>query len=205
MASEKPEAAPGSERLVFRFMKPGDEDRLQRMFQTCADYFQNVAGSGGPDAQAGAREIHAAGELKGRKVALITLREGGQPIGAAGWWAGNPKPDRALMGMLMIAPRYRKQGYGREAIAALEKYLAPEGIIAIRTAFQRSRTMVVPMVRALGFREMSVREHTELGAAGAGISLWEKKFGKEQAPPAAEGQAEAPADAPQEQPAAAQE
>jgi hypothetical protein len=36
---------------------------------------------------------------------------------------------------------------------------------------------VHPVVRALGFQEMSIRDHQLLGLAGAGVSLWEKPVG----------------------------
>jgi GNAT superfamily N-acetyltransferase len=83
----------------------------------------------------------------------------------------------ALLGMILVAPEHRGGGVAREALAALEARLAAQGIRRLRTAFQRRRQRIQPVVKALGFEEMSIREHTKLGLAGASISLWEKGIG----------------------------
>jgi hypothetical protein len=36
---------------------------------------------------------------------------------------------------------------------------------------------VHPIVKALGFSEMSIAEHALLGLGGVGVSLWEKPVG----------------------------
>ena len=41
----------------------------------------------------------------------------------------------------------------------------------------RSRRHDLGILRALGFTEMSIREHALLGLPGVGISLWEKPVG----------------------------
>ena len=68
----------------------------------------------------------------------------------------------------MIDPAHRRQGLAREALGAVEVWLAGRGIAALRTAFQRRRLAVHPVVRALGFTEMSIREHALLGLRGRG-------------------------------------
>lgn len=163
-----------TDRLALRALGPGDEDRLQRLFERCADHFAALTGRPGPDADAGAAELRASTDTPGRQVALLTRLDTGEEMGALGWWAGNPEPDRALLGLLMVAPEHRGQGLAREALDAVEVWLAGRGIKALRTAFQRRRLTIHPIVRALGFREMSIREHALLGLSGAGISLWEK-------------------------------
>lgn len=164
-------------RLAIRALGDGDENRLQRVFEACADHFRVLMGQAGPAPDAAAQELAACRATPGRQVAVLTLVDSGRDVGAIGWWAGNPEPDRALLGMLMIDPEHRKQGLAREALEAVEVWLAGRGIAAMRTAFQRRRFAVHPIVQALGFREMSIAEHAMLGLAGAGISLWEKPVG----------------------------
>jgi GNAT superfamily N-acetyltransferase len=164
-------------RLAIRALGTGDEDRLQRVFAACADHFAALTGQPGPAPDAAAHELRLCDETWGRQVAVLTRIDTGEDVGAVGWWAGNPGPDRALLGMLMIAPAHRRQGLAREALQAVEVWLGGRGIAALRTAFQRRRLAVHPIVRALGFTEMSIREHALLGLAGAGISLWEKPVG----------------------------
>ena len=166
-----------TERLAVRALGAGDEDRLQRVFQGCADHFSVLTGQPGPAPDAAAQELAACLATPGRQVAALTLIDSGEDVGAVGWWAGNPEPDRALLGMLMVHPAHRGRGLGREALDAVEVWLAGRGIVALRTAFQRRRLAVHPVVKALGFREMSIRDHALLGLAGAGISLWEKPVG----------------------------
>jgi len=165
-----------TDRLLLRALGAGDEARLQRVFEACADHFavlmsQPVA----PDAAA--LELAACAATPGREVAVLTLAESGDDVGAVGWWRGNPEPDRALLGMLMIHPAHRRLGLAREALQGLEVWLRGQGIRALRTAFQRRRLAVHPIVRSLGFREMSIAEHALLGLGGAGVSLWEKPVG----------------------------
>ena len=165
-----------TDRLLLHPLAPGDEARLQRVFEACADHFAVLMNQPlAPDAAAA--ELASCAATPGRAVAILTRVDTGEDVGALGWWRGNPQPDRALLGMLMIHPEHRRQGLAREALDALEVWLRGQGIVALRTAFQRRRLAVHPIVRALGFREMSIREHTLLGLSGAGVSLWEKPVG----------------------------
>lgn len=163
-----------TERLVLRVLRPGDEARLQHVFARCADHFAALTGRRGPAPDAAAQELAACAALPGRSVALLARLDTGEEVGAMGWWVGNPEPDRALLGMVMVAPEHRRSGLASEALGALEVWLAGHGIRALRTAFQRRRLAVHPVVKALGFQEMSIREHTALGLNGVGVSLWEK-------------------------------
>ena len=175
----KVDAAPlelETDRLLLHTLAPGDEALLQRVFEACADHFTVLTGQPlSPSAAAG--ELAACAATPGRDVAVLTLAETGEDVGAVGWWAGNPEPDRALLGMLMIHPVHRRQGLAREALDALQVWLRGRGIRAIRTAFQRRRLAVHPIVKGLGFREMSIAEHALLGLGGVGVSLWEKPVG----------------------------
>ena len=165
-----------TDRLLLHPLAAGDEARLQRVFEACADHFAVLMNQPlAPDAAAA--ELASCAATPGRTVAVLTRVDTGEDVGALGWWRGNPQPDRALLGMLMIHPEHRRQGLAREALDALEVWLRGQGIVALRTAFQRRRLAVHPIVRALGFREMSIREHTLLGLSGAGVSLWEKPVG----------------------------
>ena len=163
-----------TDRLVVHTLAADGEARLQRVFEACADHFRVLMGQNGPGPDAAAAELAACAATPGRGVALLTLAATGEDVGAAGWWAGNPEADRALLGMLMVVPAHRGQGLAREALAALEVSLAGRGIRALRTAFQRRRLAVHPVVKAFGFREMSIADHALLGLGGVGVSLWEK-------------------------------
>ncbi|MBV9111088.1 MAG: GNAT family N-acetyltransferase [Gemmatimonadetes bacterium] len=170
--NESPPAAEviESPRLLARTLRPGDEARLRAVFAAAPDWY---AALGRPaDPNAADAEIAACAEKPGREIAVLTLRETGEDVGAIGWWRANPEPHVALLGTLIVVPAHRGAGLGREALEALGGWLAESGITELRTAFPRALLPLHPIVRALGFREMSIAEHQKLGFAGAGTSLW---------------------------------
>jgi RimJ/RimL family protein N-acetyltransferase len=161
-----------SPRLLLHALRPGDEARLQAVFDAAPDWH---AALGRPaDPGAAAAEVAASAASPGRTVAVVTLRETGEDVGAVGWWREKPEPGIALLGTLLIVPTHRGAGLAREALTALERRLAEEGTRELRTAFPRRLLPLHPLVTALGFREMSIAEHQKLGMAGAGTSLWRK-------------------------------
>jgi GNAT superfamily N-acetyltransferase len=166
------EPVPESPRLRLHALAPGDEARLQAVFDAAPDWH---AALGRPaDPGAAAAEVAAAAAAAGRMIATVTLRETGEDVGAVGWWGEKPEAGIALLGTLLIVPAHRSGGLAREALAALEAWLAAGGTRELRTAFPRRLLPLHPLVTALGFREMSIAEHQKLGMAGAGTSLWRK-------------------------------
>lgn len=164
-------------RLALTVLGPGDEARLQAVFEAAADWFTALTGAPGPVADAAAQEIAGGAAAPGRRIAVLTPIGGGEDVGALGWWEGNPEPGWALLGIVMMVPSHRGQGLAREALEGLELWLAARGVHSLRTAFPRRRFALHGIVKALGFREMSIAEHQKLGLNGAGTSLWEKRIG----------------------------
>ncbi|HEV2150281.1 MAG TPA: GNAT family N-acetyltransferase, partial [Longimicrobiaceae bacterium] len=118
-----PEGAPPfpeTGRLTLRLLGPEDAPELQRVFVAAGDYFLGVTGRPEPDPDAAERELRGSASTPARGVALVSLRETGEPVGALGWWAGNPEPDIALLGMLLVVPERRGAGIAREALGAVE-------------------------------------------------------------------------------------
>ncbi len=175
-----PEGAPPvpqTARLTLLVLAPEDAPALQRVFAAAGDHFLGVTGRPEPAPDAAEQELRGCDATPGRDVALASLRDTGEPVAALGWWAGHPQPELALLGMLLVVPERRGQGLAREALGALEVWLAGHGTAALRTAFPYRRIHVPPIVRALGFRELPIREHTALGMSHAGTWLWEKPVG----------------------------
>lgn len=164
-------------RLTLRTLGPEDAPELQRVFSAAGDYFLRVTGRAEAEPDAAERELRGGAATPGREVALVTLREGGEPVGALGWWRGNPAPDRALLGMLLVVPEQRGRGIAREALGALEARLAEGGIRALRTSVGIRDYEAQDVLAALGFARMSIRDHQALGLQGATLSLWEKALG----------------------------
>lgn len=161
-----------SARLLVRTLAPGDEARLQAVFAAAGDW--HLATGRPQDPSAAAHEIAASAADPGRAVAVLTLRETGEDVGVLGWWLHRPETGMALLGTLVVVPSHRGRGVAREALEAVEGWLSEMGVAELRTAFPRRILPLHPLVKSLGFREMSIAEHQKLGLAGAGTSLWSK-------------------------------
>lgn len=163
-----------SERLLIQVMIPDDAPRLQEVYEAAADYFRAITDAEGPGPDTALIELRQCQAQPGRAAALVTL-EDGTAVGALGWWLGRPAPEVALLGMVVVLPEHRGQGFAREALTALEGWLAAQGVTQLRTAIPYRRAAPLrPLLNALGFQAMSIAEHTRMGMGGAGVSLWEK-------------------------------
>lgn len=178
--TEDPEGAPpfpSTSRLELRLLGPDDAPALQRVFAAAGDHFLGVTGRPEPDPDAAERELLGSAATPGRGVALSTLRETGEPVGALGWWAGHPAPDVALLGMLLTVEHRRREGLAREALGALEAWLAARGVRRLRTGVAARDRRAGEVLPALGFARMSIAEHQALGLDMAHLALWEKALG----------------------------
>ncbi len=169
---EPPIVAIESPRLRIRTLRPGDEPRLQAVFDAAPGW---AIATGRPaDPHAAAHEVAASAKEPGRAIAVFSLAGTGEDVGVLGWWLHRPETGMALLGTLVVANAHRSQGLAHEALAALEGWLVEMGVTELRTAFPRRVLPLHPLVKALGFREMSIAEHQKLGLPGAGTSLWHK-------------------------------
>lgn len=166
-----------TERLRARSLHAGDEDALQKVFMEAGDYFLNITGRPEPDPDAAKREIQACGSAPGREVALLTERESGKAIGAMGWWLASPEPDLTLLGMMLVVPAARRQGYAREVLQGLEVQLQEQGVRALRSAAGAGDQRTHEFLKALGFEPLDERKHVSLDRGRMMIALFEKPLG----------------------------
>lgn len=164
-------------RLRLDRLSPGQEEELQGVFRGAGDHFMTITGRPEPDPDAARREIAAAGAAPGREVYLVRLGEGGEAVGAIGWWEGHPEPEVALLGMLLVVSKRRRRGIGREALAGLEAALAARGIRELRTGVGAGDTARQAALRALGFTPLDERKHVSLDRGRVMIALFTKPLG----------------------------
>jgi ribosomal protein S18 acetylase RimI-like enzyme len=152
------------------------ESELQAVFRAAGDHFTTVTGRPEPDRDAAEREVSSAGSVEGREVFLVRLRERGQAVGAIGWWEGHPEPDVALLGMLLVDSRRRREGLGREALTAVQQALRARGIRELRTGVGAGDTRRQDALRALGFAPLDERKHVSLDRGRVMIALFRKEL-----------------------------
>ncbi|HET7463932.1 MAG TPA: GNAT family N-acetyltransferase, partial [Longimicrobium sp.] len=135
-------------RLRIEPLGPGGEARLRAVFAAAPDWFLPTGRPADPDAAA--HEIAGSAADPGRAIAAIRLAETGEDVGAVGWWLHRPEAGMALLGTLVIATAHRRRGLAREALGALEGWLAELGVSELRTAFPRRVLPLHPLAKALG-------------------------------------------------------
>lgn len=163
-----------TERLEARTLSPGNEAELQEVFAAAGDYFLSITGRPEPEPDAAEREIRSCAATPGRAVALLSLREENRAVGALGWWAGNPSPEIALVGMLLVIPDERGKGLAREALDGLAAWLAREGVQRLRTGVGAGDQRTHSLLHALGFAPLDQRTHVSLDRGRIMIALFER-------------------------------
>jgi GNAT superfamily N-acetyltransferase len=162
-----------SERLEARALRDGDGEVLQQVFESAGDYFLPITGRPAPDADAAEREIRSCASTPGRE-AVILYSTDGEAVGALGWWEGSPEPDVTLLGMVLIVPAHRGDGRAREALSALERWLAGRGMTRLRTGVGAHDDPRQAFLRAIGFAPLDERTHVSLDRGRMMIGLFEK-------------------------------
>lgn len=163
-----------TERLEARVLSPGDGEPLQGVFEGAGDYFLTITGEPSPAPDAAERELRACASTPGREVALLSLRDTGRPVGAVGWWQGNPEPDVALVGMLLLVREERGRGLAREALDGLAATLGTQGVARLRTGVGAGDERTQSLLRALGFTPLDQRKHVELDRGRIMLALFER-------------------------------
>jgi RimJ/RimL family protein N-acetyltransferase len=165
-----------TDRLTLERLARGMEEVLQEVFVAAGDHFTTVTGRAEPEPDAARRELQSAEAAEGREVCLIRLKADGRPLGAVGWWERHPEPGIALLGMLLIDARRRREGYGREALVALEASLRDRGIAELRTGVGAGDLQRQEILRALGFTPVDERRHVSLDRGRIMIALYRKEL-----------------------------
>jgi GNAT superfamily N-acetyltransferase len=168
-----------SGRLEARPLREGDAMVLQSVFEAAGDYFLPITGRPAPDEDAAEREIRACASTPGREAVILYTVQG-EPVGALGWWEASPEPDITLLGMVLIVPKARGVGLAREALGALERWLAGRGMTRLRTGVGAHDHQRQEFLRALGFAPLDERTHVSLDRGRMMIGLFERPLATEQ-------------------------
>ncbi len=115
-----------------------DIPRLQALYEAAADYFFALGASTVPDTMA-ERALLEASTLPGRHIMGITLED--RLIGLLDFRLRYPANDVAQLGLILLHPDYRGQGYGSLALDIWETWLD------LQTPIERVRAAVPAHMR----------------------------------------------------------
>lgn len=109
-----------------------DADALQRLFETCGDFFELTNGmppiptaardefSDVPDGKS-PQDIHAFGLVAHRSILVGVIIAVQHYPDAETWW----------IGLMLLAPEHRGQGIGAKFYRAFEQWLAEHGVVHV--------------------------------------------------------------------------
>ncbi|MEP7181341.1 MAG: GNAT family N-acetyltransferase [Betaproteobacteria bacterium] len=133
---------------------------LQHVLEAAPSYFETV--TGGPP---GPTEAHSVvtdlppGRTYDDKV-VFGLYDGERMIGCADVVRGWNAPDKAIIGLLLVAEDRQRRGFGRAFAALVEQAIAhwPE-IATVRIGVIRTNAGALAFWRKQGYRETGERKH----------------------------------------------
>jgi RimJ/RimL family protein N-acetyltransferase len=165
MAS-RPDLPPlSAPRLAIRRSDRLDEAALQSVLDGAPDYHERTFGRvAAPDAAARLLdEVEADPE---RRVWLLTAQRNGLAVGLVDVWLDQPEPFSAHLGLLVVREAFQGQGYGAEAVQALERALAHAGFRSLRLSVGDENPAAQAFWERLGF--------SPAGRLEDGVTVYEK-------------------------------
>ncbi|HSS71362.1 MAG TPA: GNAT family N-acetyltransferase [Casimicrobiaceae bacterium] len=151
--------------LTLRLLtgQPAEMAALQRVLEAAPDYFERITGAppGGAEAQSTFSALPPNKTYADKFV--WGFYEGEAMIGCADVIRGYPVPEKAVIGLLLLAQPRQRRGLGRAFAALVEQAIAawPE-IERFRIGVVASNTSALAFWRKLGYSETGeVKENPE--------------------------------------------
>lgn len=152
-----------------RPLGPPDMQTMQALFESCTDYFEATTGAA-PQPDEAQRALVAGPPQKpvaDKRVIGVFDAEGGL-VGVIDSIIDWPDPGVWTMGMLLLDPKFRRQGLGVAALDAFEHWSQGSGAMRIRTAVVSGQAEGLGFLNARGYAE-ETRMKVKLGDRGAEI------------------------------------
>jgi ribosomal protein S18 acetylase RimI-like enzyme len=148
------------ERLLERTKEIDAE--VGRVMDRCGDYYHAVHGR-----PANGTDLHEFFHVEVPGIApedvhCYLLKVNGEVVGIAGMILGWKRPGQSMIGLLAVADRFRSKGYGRDAVAELERVAraTPHGE-SLRIGIVETNVPAFGFWHSLGFRETGERRSIE--------------------------------------------
>src|SRR5207245_10999469 len=98
-------------------------------------------------------------------------------VGCADLIRGYPDPATAMLGLLLVSERYRREGIGSRAYALLERYILDwRACRRVRIGVVRSNAEVIPFWTRLGFEPTGEVKPYRYGPVASEIVVFQKSL-----------------------------
>jgi ribosomal protein S18 acetylase RimI-like enzyme len=166
----------GPVRLVRMGRQSADREVLQRVLESAPGYAVKVTGA--PPAPGAAESLLASlpeGKTYQDKF-VFSLHAGDQVVGCADVLRGYPAPEKATIGLLVIAESYQGRGLGAAAYAELESRIRDWGCQTIRLAVVETNDQVLGFWEKAGFQPTGERRAYTAGSVQSELLVMEKRL-----------------------------
>jgi GNAT superfamily N-acetyltransferase len=154
----------GSGRLSVSLLGENDLAELQNLMERCTDYSELLTGL--PTEENAARELlasHPETKPLADKYAFGLYAEGEMLIGVLDAVRDYPQEGTWYIGLMMIDPQERSQGWGEKAYHAFESWAAGQGAREIGLAVLEVNPKAQRFWQSMGFEGISKREPQRFG------------------------------------------
>ncbi len=149
-----------------------DKARLQRVYEAGADYFQEVGEVDIPPKMA-ERTLLEAEALPGRHI--MGIFSGDDLIGVLDFRLRYPAADTAYLGLILVVPEKRGQGYGSQALDMWETWLDVQTPIKrVRLGVAAHNRRAIRFWLRRGYRMTGEFRRIVVGASAPRILFMEK-------------------------------
>ena len=163
-------------RLVHMGHQPADREVLQRVLESAPGYAMKVTGA--PPAPGAAASLLASlpEGMTYQDKFVFSLHAGDQVVGCADVLRGYPTPEKALIGLLVIAESYQGQGLGAAAYTKLELQIREWGCQTIRLAVVGTNDQVRGFWEKVGFQPTGEQPAYTAGSVQSELLVMEKRL-----------------------------
>ncbi len=121
------------------------------------------------------RRLPPNGSSEFARMTLLTHRESGQPAGLAATYTGYPRESACWLGLFLLHPDFRRQGLGREFVAAYHAECALQGYDRVGLGVSLRNQSGMKFWVEMGYRQissMTMDGEKEPGRPGM-LGLWQ--------------------------------
>jgi GNAT superfamily N-acetyltransferase len=156
---------------------PAEMRELQRVLEEAPAYAHRITGV--PPGSADAQSLYTVlpdGKSYADKFVFAIDRESDM-VGCADLIRGYPDPATAMLGLLLVSERYRREGIGSRAYALLERYIRDwRACDRVRIGVVRSNAEVIPFWTRLGFEPTGEVKPYRYGSVASEIVVFQKSL-----------------------------